>query len=552
MGDTMNNNLPTIRTSRRDFIAATGAAVIAMSSASCLNAQGPVVTPKSARYRRFNISDRAAEKHLKSYETAITAMLALPPSDPRNWYRHALIHTLDCPHGNWWFLPWHRGYTGWLETICRELSGDPGFALPYWDWTESPKLPDSFLQGNLNPANFKITGFADFKAQFKETVKVFWSNLSPAQLKQVTLRDYPSEDFLWASIQNDPPGQPNEASMFSDISFVRLVNPPRSQWLDNVASRAVEISTILDALGATTFEEFGSHKVAYHSDFTKQGVLESQPHNLVHNEVGGLLTGPPDRQGFMRDFLSPVDPIFFMHHSNIDRLWDVWTRKQLQRKYPIAPTSTSDLDVWKNEPFLFFVGPDGKSVPQQTAGDYVSTDLFAYDYEPGSGEIVVPPTPPQFVAAAQSTMSATLLPQRQSALNQASAEVKVPVTLPQDVRAKDGARIIARITVDLPDDSRNLRLHVLLNTPPDAHNVSFTDPGYAGTFEPFGGHHQVKGQNARTVTFSIGLTSSIERLAKEKRLLGSEPLKVTVVADWPGVSLQTAPIKVTDVSIITN
>jgi tyrosinase len=58
-------------------------------------------------------------------------MLALPPEDPRNWYRHALVHTIDCPHGNWWFLPWHRGYLGWFEQICRELSNDPAFALPY-------------------------------------------------------------------------------------------------------------------------------------------------------------------------------------------------------------------------------------------------------------------------------------------------------------------------------------------------------------------------------------------------------------------------------------
>ena len=46
-------------------------------------------------------------------------MLGLPATDPRNWYRYALIHALDCPHGNWWFLPWHRGYLGWFERICR-------------------------------------------------------------------------------------------------------------------------------------------------------------------------------------------------------------------------------------------------------------------------------------------------------------------------------------------------------------------------------------------------------------------------------------------------
>jgi tyrosinase len=53
-------------------------------------------------------------------------MLALPPSDPRNWYRQEMIHVLDCPHANWWFLPWHRGYLLHFEEIYRQLSGDPG------------------------------------------------------------------------------------------------------------------------------------------------------------------------------------------------------------------------------------------------------------------------------------------------------------------------------------------------------------------------------------------------------------------------------------------
>ena len=51
---------------------------------------------------------------------------ALPPTDPRNWYRQAIIHLLDCPHANWWFLPWHRGYLLHFEEICRQLSGGSG------------------------------------------------------------------------------------------------------------------------------------------------------------------------------------------------------------------------------------------------------------------------------------------------------------------------------------------------------------------------------------------------------------------------------------------
>jgi tyrosinase len=103
------------------------------------------------RYRRYNAADPVhGARMLKSYAKAVRAMLALPPEDPRNWYRHAMLHTMDCPHGNWWFLPWHRGYIGWFERICRELSGDPGFALPYWDWTAQPRCGRMF-DGSTQP-----------------------------------------------------------------------------------------------------------------------------------------------------------------------------------------------------------------------------------------------------------------------------------------------------------------------------------------------------------------------------------------------------------------
>lgn len=44
------------------------------------------------------------------------------------------------------------------------------------------------------------------------------------------------------------------------------------------------------------------------------GQLELNPHNPVHGYVGGDMAG----------FQSPLDPIFWIHHCNIDRLWEIW------------------------------------------------------------------------------------------------------------------------------------------------------------------------------------------------------------------------------------
>jgi len=43
--------------------------------------------------------------------------------------------------------------------------------------------------------------------------------------------------------------------------------------------------------------------------------IESAPHNPVHNLIGGYMAGINT---------SPLDPIFYLHHANIDRLFHAW------------------------------------------------------------------------------------------------------------------------------------------------------------------------------------------------------------------------------------
>lgn len=94
---------------------------------------------------RRNVNNMAANHPvLVSYAAAIEAMQALPTSDPRNWTRQMQIHADHCRHSNWLFLPWHRAYLYYFEEICRELSGDDDFALPYWNWTTERRVPAAF------------------------------------------------------------------------------------------------------------------------------------------------------------------------------------------------------------------------------------------------------------------------------------------------------------------------------------------------------------------------------------------------------------------------
>lgn len=70
-----------------------------------------------------------------------------------------------CEHGRPapYFLPWHRMYLYWFERTLRKASGDPNFALPYWDYTsatpatvpeQSPwRLPTAFVCNPTAPCN---------------------------------------------------------------------------------------------------------------------------------------------------------------------------------------------------------------------------------------------------------------------------------------------------------------------------------------------------------------------------------------------------------------
>jgi len=80
------------------------------------------------------------------------------PLDPIGWAQHWAHHSLFCAttsfsnqvHYGWFFLPWHRAYLFNLEQKIRRVLNEPAFALPYWDWTKNPALPQWYW-GEDNP-----------------------------------------------------------------------------------------------------------------------------------------------------------------------------------------------------------------------------------------------------------------------------------------------------------------------------------------------------------------------------------------------------------------
>ncbi|HKA02480.1 MAG TPA: tyrosinase family protein [Candidatus Solibacter sp.] len=402
-------------------------------------------------------------------------MLSLPRTHSRNWYRNAIVHVLDCPHGNWWFLVWHRAYLGWLEATVRELSEDNEFALPYWDWTKTPRVPDAMFDGVLDPNNGAfIATLATFKSRFEPAITALYASLSQAQKDALARRPYPVPVTTPAGLWNLV-----ERFFFFDQPNARgltATNPV----LDGDTQLAVAIGMIRNALHTPTFAGgpgepagFQSGKAANHSSGSVEGVLESQPHDNVHGAMGG------GGGAFMISHLSPVDPIFFLHHANLDRLWDVWTRRQVALGRPTLPQG-ADLATWSDEQFLFFSDEKGQPVSKVKAGDYKAMSAFDYDYSPGSGEDQVPAPGPAVAVGPSQVFSGQITAAAVGAGPAAGGVVQVPAAALQAAASPSAGPRVAEITLNLGDDDQGRRFRVLVSPGGGAAAVS------AGTITAFG------------------------------------------------------------------
>src|SRR6516164_3549563 len=253
---------------RRKFLGTSAAALAASATPSAAPAQG-------ARFRRFEISDPGMPPRvLDSYKKGIREMLNRPPTDPRNWYRNAFIHVFDCPHQNWWFLAWHRAYIGWLEATIREFSGDAQFALPYWDWTKTPRVPAAMFDDVLDPNNAAfIPTFDAFKAQFDAPVTALFAAFSQAQQDVLAQRGLSSTADFWSAVAAAPAG------MFFEQPAARGLTPA-SPDLDRTTKATVALPTIRSALRTANFAGsadgtdpagFASAKAASHNDQSREG-----------------------------------------------------------------------------------------------------------------------------------------------------------------------------------------------------------------------------------------------------------------------------------------
>lgn len=508
--------------SRRQFLGSALAAGATLPFSRSLMAQQP-----KAKWTRRNINDPASQ--LDSYRAAVTAMLKLPPSHPHNWYRNAFIHILDCPHHNWWLLPWHRGFIGWFERTCRVVSNNPNFALPYWDWTTQPSMPEQFYNSVLDPTSELFYSTKDkFIAAFEKEIPALWESFTKPQRDALAQRTQTLNDGtsvamdsaknIWAVIVDNYPDQPARA-LNSGKALPTTVG---------MAGFYVQPDQVMLALQPTVFQDsaaqvgFGSDISAQHSegatgDFHGAALLEHGPHDQVHNDIGFDGT---NYNSFMPSLLSPVDPIFFMHHSNIDRLWDVWTRKQQAANLPTLPTKSEN--EWLAEPFLFYVDEEGKTL-SKTCADSSVIGTFDYDYAPGFGEDIVKQSVHPLLAGLGGLHAASL----ESApvgIAAAKGSLMLPGKMLSIVtKAKTPPPIVARVTFAPGVASRGTTFQLRANSDqPDDKPLAADDPSLLAVIRPFAGSHDGR------MSFTVPIAASLMKLHKAGKLSLDKPLDLRV------------------------
>lgn len=102
-----------------------------------------------------------------------------------------------------------------------------------------------------------------------------------------------------------------------------------------------------------------------------QGTIEAGPHDTVHVWTGNEET--PDYSDMGTFYYATRDPMFFVHHANLDRLWNVWKQMGGRRQ---------DLDDpdWLDTEFVFY--DENRDLVKVRVGDGLDTvQQLGYTYE---------------------------------------------------------------------------------------------------------------------------------------------------------------------------
>ncbi|KAI5055007.1 hypothetical protein GOP47_0030152 [Adiantum capillus-veneris] len=231
-------------------------------------------------------------KYIAKYKKGYELLRSLPLDDPRSLMQQANAHCSMCTsaylqpgtnailqvHFSWLFLPWHRWFIYFHERILGKLLRDPSFSLPFWDW-------DNQIDGNFIPIVFNDKNSALYDSYRDATH-------SPPTLIQLDGGDGIRER--------------------SEIVAQNLLE----------MYQVMVVPSTADVFMGGAFR----HGDNYSSSDTQQAAIGGIMDNTVHSRVHWWVGDPvqPNRSDMGTFSTAARDPIFYAHHANVDRLWEIW------------------------------------------------------------------------------------------------------------------------------------------------------------------------------------------------------------------------------------
>ncbi|KAF8602085.1 Di-copper centre-containing protein [Ceratobasidium sp. AG-I] len=207
------------------------------------------------------------------------------------------------------FLPWHRWYLRAFENALRDECEYPGY-LPYWDWSrDTSNIPAAPVFSSSNTTGFGKFGTID--NNYTVTDGAF----------STVVRAYPTPHII---TRNYLP-QPFQAKVFP-FNFTY----PNKYAVE--AFTPTELSNIISNFTGD-FVSFA----AYMDGKSAQGM-----HNAAH-----LMMIPGDMSN---PSYSPNDPLFFLHHANLDRIWSLWQANHTENAGAYGGGSVQDLEHYDVHP----------------------------------------------------------------------------------------------------------------------------------------------------------------------------------------------------------
>lgn len=191
---------------------------------------------------------------------------------------------INMGHQNIGFLPWHREYLRRFELALQSVV--PGVTIPYWPWPMTPEPSVLFSNARIHRIFFSSSVVRDVAGLFATT--------GPA-----------SPPAWW------PPGFRWQVQPALQVGGSLGLNrgSPDNGWPPTAAS-----------VSSTENLNVSSPGVNVYWAFWRQIEAGARMHNSGHNIVGGYMANP---------VFSPNDPLFWLHHSFIDRVWAKWQSNRL-------------------------------------------------------------------------------------------------------------------------------------------------------------------------------------------------------------------------------